>query len=69
MGSVPFGGLFICLLMNKKGGCTMRKIAIVSILTLSCVLTCAFVAGTVSAQEGWEKTLTLPSGEKVLDMR
>jgi hypothetical protein len=27
------------------------------------------VAGVVSAQKGWEKTLTLPSGEVILDMR
>lgn len=47
----------------------MKKIAIASIITLFCACTCAFVAGVVSAQKGWEKTLTLPSGEKVLDMR
>ena len=47
----------------------MKKIAIASILTLFCAFTCALVAGTVTAQEGWEKTVTLPSGEKVLDMR
>jgi hypothetical protein len=46
----------------------MKKIAIVSILTLFCAFTCVFGAGAVSAQEGWEKTLTLPSGEVVLDM-
>ena len=46
----------------------MKKIAIASIITLICACTLAFVAGTVSAQEGWEKTITLPSGEKVLDM-
>ena len=47
----------------------MKKIAIASIITLLLAFTCAFVAGTVSAQGGWEKTLTLPSGEVVLDMR
>ena len=47
----------------------MKKIAIASLITVFCALTCAFVAGTVSAQGGWEKTITLPSGEKVLDMR
>jgi hypothetical protein len=47
----------------------MKKIAIASIITVFLACTCAFVVGTVSAQGGWEKTLTLPSGEKVLDMR
>jgi hypothetical protein len=47
----------------------MKKIAIASIITVFLALTCAFVAGTISAQGGWEKTITLPSGEKVLDMR
>ena len=47
----------------------MKKIAIASLITVFCALTCAFVAGTVSAQGGWEKTLTLPSGEVILDMR
>jgi hypothetical protein len=47
----------------------MKKIAIASIITLFFALTCAFVAGTVSAQGGWEKIVTLPSGEVVLDMR
>jgi hypothetical protein len=47
----------------------MKKIAIASIIALFLALTCALVAGVVSAQEGWEKTITLQSGEKVLDMR
>jgi hypothetical protein len=47
----------------------MKKIAIASIITVFCVFTCALVAGVVLAQGGWEKTVTLPSGEKVLDMR
>ena len=47
----------------------MKKIAIASIITMFCAFTCALVAGTATAQEGWEKTVTLPSGEKVLDMR
>jgi hypothetical protein len=47
----------------------MKKIVIASIITLFCVFTCAFVAGVVSAQGGWEKTITLPSGEVVLDIR
>jgi len=46
----------------------MKKIAIASILTLFCAFMCVFVAGAVSAQEGWEKTLRLPNGEVVLDM-
>ena len=46
----------------------MKKIAIASILTLFCACTCALVAGVVSAQGGWKKTVTLPSGEVVLDM-
>jgi hypothetical protein len=62
---------FSCLLImnQKKGGDTMNKIAIASIIMLFCAFTCALVAGVVSAQGGWEKTITLPSGEKVLDMR
>jgi hypothetical protein len=56
--------------MNKKRrGGVMKKITIASILTLFLACTCALVAGVVSAQGGWEKTITLPSGEKVLDMR
>ena len=47
----------------------MKKIAIASIITVFCAFTCAFVAGVVSAQGGWERTLTLPGGEVVLDMR
>ena len=47
----------------------MKKIAIASIITVFLALLCASVAGVVSAQGGWEKTITLPSGEKVLDMR
>ena len=47
----------------------MKRMAKASIITLFCALTCALVAGVVSAQGEWEKTLTLPSGEKVLDMR
>jgi hypothetical protein len=47
----------------------MKKIAIASIIALFYAFTCAFIAGTVTAQGGWEKTITLPSGEKVLDMR
>ena len=47
----------------------MKKIAIASIITVFLALTYALVAGTISAQGGWEKTITLPSGEKVLDMR
>jgi hypothetical protein len=51
-----------------KGG-VMKRIVLVSIVTLFFALTCVLVTGAVSAQEGWEKTVTLPSGEKVLDMR
>ena len=47
----------------------MKKIAIASILSLFCAFTCVFGDGAVSAQEGWEKTVKLPSGEVVLDMR
>jgi hypothetical protein len=47
----------------------MKKIAIASIIALFYAFTCAFIAGTVTAQGGWEKTITLPSGEVVLDMR
>ena len=46
----------------------MKKIAIASILTLFCAFMCVFDARDVSAQEGWEKTLTLPGGEVILDM-
>jgi hypothetical protein len=46
----------------------MKKIAIASIITVFCACTLALAAGTVTAQKGWEKTITLPSGEKVLDM-
>jgi hypothetical protein len=55
--------------MNKKGGCTMKKIAKASIITVFLAFMSALVVGTVTAQGGWEKTITLPSGEKVLDMR
>ena len=47
----------------------MKRTALASILTVFFTCTLAFCAGTVTAQEGWEKTVTLPSGEKILDMR
>ena len=46
----------------------MKRIAMASILTLCFAITCALVARAEMAKEKWEKTITLPSGEVILDM-
>ena len=47
----------------------MKRIAIASILTLLLAFTFALVASAEMTTQGWEKTVTLPSGEVILDMR
>lgn len=52
----------------------MKKIAIVSILSLFLSFTFALVSSAIvitaeiTPQEGWEKTVTLPTGEVILDL-
>jgi len=46
----------------------MKRIAMASILTLFFAFTFASVASAEMAKEGWKKTVTLPSGEVILDM-
>jgi hypothetical protein len=52
---------------HEKEG-TMKRIAIASILTLLLAFTFALVASAEMTTKGWEKTVTLPSGEVILDM-
>jgi hypothetical protein len=52
----------------KKKEVNMKRIAMASILTLCFAFTCALFARAEMAKEGWKKTITLPSGEVILDM-
>ena len=46
----------------------MKKIVMASMLTLLLAFTFALVASAEMTIKGWEKTVTLPSGEVILDM-
>jgi hypothetical protein len=48
--------------------CAMKRIAITSILTLLLAFPFALVASAEMTTKGWERTVTLPSGEVILDM-
>ncbi len=46
----------------------MNKTLIAMMLVFALLVACAQVAITQTAEKGWEKTVTLPSGEVILDM-
>ncbi len=46
----------------------MKKISIASVLVLAVLIALASIAIAQMAKEGWKKTVTLPSGEVILDM-
>ena len=46
----------------------MKKTSIVSVLVFALLVAFASVAIAQMAEKGWKKTVTLPSGEVILDM-
>ena len=46
----------------------MKKATIASVLVLAVLIALASIAIAQMAKEGWKKTVTLPSGEVILDM-